>query len=743
MERMRYIGLCMAVLLSFTNLPAQIHGTVSDSLSGRPLPYVNVYLENTPFGSQTDAAGQFFINKIPPGRYLLLFQRIGYAPLSMKIRIQDGPERRITVKLHESTLKSSTISVTGRRLFSPLAHPLSRHYAITDSVIMDAPGGFEDPLLTLKNYTGVISRNDYTSNFYVRGSPPEQQAFIMDGVLLQNPYRGRMMGYGGFTVLNPDIIDNMDLVLSGYSAAYGNRMGGLVNIRTRDGAPVWRQKLSLNLVAARYMLQGPLSSHLRLIVSLRRTYYDWLMQHLTSRLVSYPFFYDLYGKLTWIINPHHILRAVVMGGGESAEMTQFERFNGNFFSRSKSRLAYLTLTGYLNSAFNYQLTAAYQLNDDSLSTLISGNYANSTSSLIVNKQRYVTACLNWEKDDNTAISGGLQAMRIKQRANIRGDQFGSVFPEGAARQTTGLLSGFLEGQFQLFTGFKYRLGYRGEYSDLNKEFVHNPRTSLEWQFLPAWQLSAVWGVYHQFPDVLESFSKTPYTDQIPLSEPLPAHKSVYSAVGLAYRYQRRLTLRMELYEKFQSRLTMEFVSRVAPDEQTVQISNSGQVLSKGAELTMNYNSARWALRMGYVYSKTQMRSLERAQWKALYFDSRHWLNCNVQYKVNRRWSLNSALRAGSGFPTARIIGWSKVGDDAWALIPSDEVLRHPYFRWDWRVTYRMKKWNFYLEIINITDAHNFDQNINHFYQDGDNFVLESDELYMIPRLPVFGLSFTW
>lgn len=743
MERMRYIGLCLAVFFSVTPVWAQLHGTVSDSISGKPLSYVNVYLEHTTLGSQTDPAGRFIIHDIPPGAYVLHFQRIGYAPLSVNIRIQNKHERRLTIKLHESTLKSSAISVTGRKLFSPLVHPLSRHYAIADSMIVDAPGSFEDPLLALKNYTGVISRNDYTSNFYVRGSPPEQQAFIMDGVLLQNPYRGRVMGYGGFTVLNPDIIDNMDFVLSGYSAAYGNRMGGLVNIRTRDGTPVWRQKLSLNLVAARYMLQGPLSNRLRLIVSARRTYYDWLMQHLTSRLVSYPFFYDLYGKLTWIINPHHVLRAVVMGGGESAEMTHFERFNGNFFSRSKSRLTYLTLTGYLNPAFNYQLSAAYQLNDDSLSTLISGNYANSTSSLIANKQSYLTARLNWDKNESTAISGGVQAMRIQQRANISGDQFGTAFPEGAARQTTDLLSAFVEGQFRLFKGFKYRLGYRGEYSDLNKQLVHNPRTSMEWQFARAWQLSASWGVYHQFPDVMESFSKTPYTDQVPLSEPLPAHKSEYSTVGLAYNYRRRLTLHLELYEKFQSRLTMEFVSRVSPDEQTVTISNSGQTLSKGAELTMDFRSSRWALRMGYVYSITQMRSMERTDWKALYFDNRHWLNCNVRYKFNARWAVNSALRAGSGFPTASIIGWSKVGDDAWALIPSDEVVRHPYFRWDWRVTYRLKKWNFYLEIINITDAHNFDQNINHFYQDGDNFVLESDALYMIPRLPVFGFSYAW
>jgi len=467
------------------------------------------------------------------------------------------------------------------------------------------------------------------------------------------------------------------------------------------------------------------------------------MPRLTSRLVSYPFFYDLYAKLTWIITPHHILRAVVMGGGESAEMTQFERFDGNFFSRSKNRLSYLTLTGYLNSAFNYQLTAAYQTNDDSLSTLISGNYANSTSSLIANKQSYAMARLNWEKNENTAVSGGVQIMRIEQLAHIRGDQFGSAFPEGAARQTSRLFSAFAEGQFRLFKGLKYRLGYRAEYSDLNKELVHNPRTSLEWRFFPSWRMSATWGVYHQFPDVLESFSKTPYTDQIPLSEPLPAHKSVYSAVGLAYNWRRRVTVHLELYQKFQSRLSMEFVSRVTPDEQTVKISDSGQVLSRGAELTFSFNSARWALRMGYVYSLTQMRSQKQLSWKDIYFDNRHWVNCNARYAFNRKWALSSALRAGSGFPTARIIGWSKVGDDAWALIPSDEVLRYPYFRWDWRLTFRLKRWNFYLEIINVTDAHNFDQNINHFYQDGDNYILESDELYMIPRLPVFGFSYVW
>lgn len=55
-----------------------ISGQVHDIHSGEPLANANVYLQNTPFGTGTDANGKFALNDIPGGYYTLVISYIGF-----------------------------------------------------------------------------------------------------------------------------------------------------------------------------------------------------------------------------------------------------------------------------------------------------------------------------------------------------------------------------------------------------------------------------------------------------------------------------------------------------------------------------------------------------------------------------------------------------------------------------------------------------------------------------------------
>jgi hypothetical protein len=64
------------VLVTFS-LSAQIKGVVKDSLTGKPIPYVNIWVENENIGSTSEENGTFFINTTA-NQKKLIFSTLGF-----------------------------------------------------------------------------------------------------------------------------------------------------------------------------------------------------------------------------------------------------------------------------------------------------------------------------------------------------------------------------------------------------------------------------------------------------------------------------------------------------------------------------------------------------------------------------------------------------------------------------------------------------------------------------------------
>jgi hypothetical protein len=76
-----------------------IKGTVYDADSGQPLPGVNAYLSNTSLGDATNDLGYYEFSNIPPGNYDLVFNFIGYEPVTANVDIGPADSLIFDVKL--------------------------------------------------------------------------------------------------------------------------------------------------------------------------------------------------------------------------------------------------------------------------------------------------------------------------------------------------------------------------------------------------------------------------------------------------------------------------------------------------------------------------------------------------------------------------------------------------------------------------------------------------------------------
>ncbi len=68
----------------FAQTTGKISGLIKDKSDSAPLPGANVYLENTSFGSASDESGRFTLINIPPGKYNLKIDMIGYKSMKME-----------------------------------------------------------------------------------------------------------------------------------------------------------------------------------------------------------------------------------------------------------------------------------------------------------------------------------------------------------------------------------------------------------------------------------------------------------------------------------------------------------------------------------------------------------------------------------------------------------------------------------------------------------------------------------
>ncbi|TRX23737.1 carboxypeptidase-like regulatory domain-containing protein [Flavobacterium franklandianum] len=69
--------LLLALVFITLSVSAQIKGIVKDSLSGKPIPFVNIWVQNENIGSTSEENGTFFINTIANGNKLI-FSTLGF-----------------------------------------------------------------------------------------------------------------------------------------------------------------------------------------------------------------------------------------------------------------------------------------------------------------------------------------------------------------------------------------------------------------------------------------------------------------------------------------------------------------------------------------------------------------------------------------------------------------------------------------------------------------------------------------
>jgi outer membrane receptor protein involved in Fe transport len=228
------ILICLALgTSSMAGTTGKIAGTVTDAANGRPLPGVNILVEGTTLGASTDLNGRYFILNVPAGVYTLRAEMIGYSPVRQtETQVNSDLTSNANFSLQETILDvADVITVVAER-------PLVRMDVTSSSDITTAKQIAEMPVEEIDDIlkTQAAVTTDIYGHTHMRGGRKEEVAYMVDGILVKNPYSGQMDNL----TINSSAIEEMVAVSGTFNAEYGNAMSGIVNIVTKGGG----QKLS-------------------------------------------------------------------------------------------------------------------------------------------------------------------------------------------------------------------------------------------------------------------------------------------------------------------------------------------------------------------------------------------------------------------------------------------------------------------------------------------------------------------
>ncbi len=214
-------------LLTFGQGNGNLIGTVTDAKTGDALPGVNIIFKGTYYGAATDINGKYKITDISPGEYTIKVSLIGYKTIQYTgEKIQANRTKELNIKLAPTVLTlDQDVVVVGEKPLMDVEETQSKTTVSRKDIENAIVENIGD---VVTQQPGVVKSDN---SIHIRGGRSYENAFLLDGVSVQDPLAGT--GFG--LELSANSIKEVEVITGGFNAEYGQATSGVVNVTTRDG----------------------------------------------------------------------------------------------------------------------------------------------------------------------------------------------------------------------------------------------------------------------------------------------------------------------------------------------------------------------------------------------------------------------------------------------------------------------------------------------------------------------------
>ena len=696
-----------------------VSGFVRESASGEPLGYANVFVKETSIGAAANMEGYFVITNVPTGDQEIAVSVIGYEMKVKEIKIVENENVRLDFRLERTVVEGQAVDVFGetqkmRQLVEPSRITL-------DLRTLETMPAFIEPDLfrAVQMLPGVQTLNDYSSALYVRGSTPDQNLIMLDGITVYNPYH---LG-GIFSTFNTDAIKEADFHAGGFPARYGGRMGAILNVINREGNTEKIQgNANISLISSKALLEGPLPKILGMkgswMVAGRRTYFDYVFNALLKGDGSdeeysdgeksganesrsgddfqFPYyFYDYQIKVNIDLNQDHRLTYSRFYGDDVLDFNyseRTERYNilddyyedyestfginwpwGNHTNSLTWRWLFspklVFRTFVANSRYRFHFDMTVSETGTWRSGNENGNYQDEFNFdfFDIIDDNTIETELSWHGIPNHQLMAGVQLKQVDYDLGMEFEfsNLDTTFYLNPLQMqdTTVENSIFFQDKWDISPKLALQLGGRTTKYSLHDTIYFDPRFGLKYLLRQDLSLKLSLGRYHQFLTIANSEDETWRIVDFWLGLPAdrPATFADHAILGIEYLAPTDWIFRAETYYKhFENLITLKQGELFTENEDQLQLTPFNEfydtrAYAYGLEFLIKKTAGRLRGWIGYTFAEVK-KHIEKHGWYNPIYDRTHTLNVVGDFSIVENLHFSTALQASSGQPHTPALG---------------------------------------------------------------------------------------
>ena len=207
----------------FAQTTGKISGNITDEDTKEPLIAANVIVKDSNLGAATDVEGYYSIVNIKPGLYTLVVDMIGYKQLVLEnVRVSVNRTTTIDASLSPTVIQGETVTVEVDAITAKKDQTSTIKNISTDQI----------EKLAVEDLGAIVGMQAGVVEGHFRGGRTTEVTYLVDGIQVDEVFGGS----SSMLSIEPDVIQDLEVITGTFNAEYGNAMSGVVNAVTKDGS---------------------------------------------------------------------------------------------------------------------------------------------------------------------------------------------------------------------------------------------------------------------------------------------------------------------------------------------------------------------------------------------------------------------------------------------------------------------------------------------------------------------------
>lgn len=280
-----------------------LYGYVQDS-SDTPIQIATISVPQFNTGTTTDSTGYYELN-LPSGiGFTLIVQHLNYISQSFELMLASDERKQVDIQMMHKVRILDSVSVVS----APAEDFRDRVsvYSLEPKSFEYIPSPFSDFNTILLSLPGVISNNELSSAYSVRGGNFDENLVYVNDIPVYRPFLIRSGEQEGLSFINPDMTKEVTFSSGGWQAEYGDALSSSLNVNYRTPQE-FEGSLSIGLLGGTFYVGGAdKNNNFSYVVGIRHKRSEYLLNSLETKGQYFPRYTDAQAYFRFKLNDNEV-----------------------------------------------------------------------------------------------------------------------------------------------------------------------------------------------------------------------------------------------------------------------------------------------------------------------------------------------------------------------------------------------------------------------------------------------------